>query len=128
MPNASSVLAASSITARSLSLPIAIQTFNGPRASLFDRAAMASPSSSVVSGAGIVAEGGAGGRLRRSGGSGGSQRLVAGAALEALVAGEAVAVLGEEIGHLFLPGVDEADPLVVGHRAHLDEQADVFPR
>src|SRR6267143_971950 len=48
------------------------------------------------------------------------------AAHEKTVAGEAVAVAGEEVGHLLLPGVDEAHPLVVGHVAHLEKEADVL--
>src|SRR5436309_1186787 len=55
-------------------------------------------------------------------------RLGALAAPEKAVAAEAVAVAGEEVGHLFLPRVDEAHPLVIGHAAHLEKQADVLPR
>src|SRR5262245_11536618 len=67
-------------------------------------------------------------RLRRLGRGGGPERLLATAALEGAVAGEAETVLGEEVGHLLLPGVDEADRLVVGHRAHVHEETDVLAR
>src|SRR6266705_2827831 len=56
------------------------------------------------------------------------ERLLALAALEGPVAGEAVAVALEVVGHLLLPGIDEPDLLVIGHAAHFDEQTDVVSR
>src|SRR5437867_2634139 len=73
---------------------------------------------------GFAEGGGSGGRVRGAR----PDRLGALAAVEKAVAGEAVTVAGEEVGHLFLPGVDEAHPLVIGHAAHLEKQADVLPR
>src|SRR5215510_11646665 len=56
------------------------------------------------------------------------ERLRALTASELTIAGEAVAVAGEEVGHLFLPGIDEPDLFVVRHRTHVEQQADVLAR
>ena len=62
-----------------------------------------------------------------SGGTAGAaNRLFTIAALEQTVAGEAVAVAGEIVRHLLLPGIDEPDLLVVAHVGHADEQTDVL--
>src|SRR5262245_25184566 len=145
MPKAWSVRVASSITGRSESLPMATQTLSPVRpldggsgsglAELLDGSGRAEvlelsferrATFCLLEKGRIVTE-----ADELPGGlalGGGAERLFALAALEEAVAGEAVAVVGEEIGHLLLPGVDEADLLVVGHRAHADEQADVLAR
>src|SRR5207249_3620424 len=74
--------------------------------------------------AGPAGAGASGGGMRCAG----AERLRALAAIEHAVAREAVPVAGEEVGHLLLPGVDEAHPLVIGHPAHLEKQPDVLAR
>src|SRR2546428_8777788 len=130
------------MTGRSLSLPMATHTLRGDdpaaREALPLRALATgfSLSRRCGSGAGrvILAERTRAGETSRVQKSGGGvrgarpDRLRALAAIQETVAGEAVTVAGEEVGHLFLPGVDAAHSLVIGHAAHLEKQADGLPR
>src|SRR2546426_5492569 len=126
MPNSRSTFSASSMTGRSLSLPMATHTLcrDPPAASGALLLRGLTTESSLLKAWGRDSSRGrrSGGRVREAR----PERLRALAALEQTVAGETVAVIREELGHLLLPRVDEPHLLVVRHGAHLEKQADVL--
>src|SRR5437867_2904832 len=128
MPNSRSTFSASSMTGRSLSLPMATHTLcrDPPAASGALLLRGLTTESSLLKAWGRDSSRGrrSGGRVREAR----PERLRALAAIEHTIAGETVAVTCEELGHLLLPRVDEPHLLVVRHGAHLEEQADVLAR
>src|SRR2546427_7265113 len=128
MPTSRSTFSASSMTGRSLSLPMAPHTLcrDPPAASgaLLLRGLTTESSLLKAWGRDSSRGSGSGGRVREAR----PERLRALAALEQTVARETVAVAREELGHLLLPCVDEPHLLVVRHGAHLEEQADILAR